>query len=240
MAIAFVQSGQHQNGGSGLTTCAVTLTNPVGAGNMLCISVGYAASGSTSLLSSITDDKSNTYTILDFTADTTEQYFWHSNYILNITNGAQVITAHLPAAPVFASILVDEFSGVLTAAAIDGHLISARQVVSAGANTITSGNITTTTNGDLIYSAAVDINGNSTAWSAGTGFALRQNITGIFATESQVQGTAGAIAGKFGFTTGTSQPYVNYVMAFKAAGGSTAPVGQIIRVNQAIKRASYF
>ena len=218
MSIAYVQGSTHQNGGTSSTTVAVTLTGPIGSGHMVCVSVGWAGSSGADTITGITDDKGNTYTLVDHLHDSTDGYDWQSAYMLNVTNGAQTITATISTSRSFATILVDEFSGVATSSAIDGHHINNQVTLAAGTNSVTSTAITTTANGDLVYGSAVNITGGGTE-SAGTGFTLAQHTSGAFITEYQAQPTAGSIASTF--TSTATSSWLTYVMAFKASSNLT-------------------
>lgn len=210
MTWANVQSGIQQNGNTSSTTVAVTLASPVGNGNLICVSVGYA-SGTLST-PTVTDDKGNTYNAVDGAVNSATAYCWLTFYLAGIANGPKTITATFSGAQSYATIVVDEFSGGATGVALDGHAINAQNGPS-GTDSVTSGSITPTTNGDLIYGSSVNIGGSGST--SGTGFTSGQNVASSFNTEYETQATVGAVAATL-TPTGSSW-FVTALMAFKPA-----------------------
>jgi hypothetical protein len=129
----------------------------------------FAWIGSGVTISSITDDKSNSYTVEDTTAVTSN---FASFYALNLTNGPSKITVTLSGASTFLRMVSDEFSGIATSAALDQHALNTLTAVS-GANSITSGNVTTAQSGELIYGGYKDRTGVTVV--PGTGFIGTEN-----------------------------------------------------------------
>jgi hypothetical protein len=222
VAITYVQGNAHLNGATSSSTVAVTLASAVGNGNMLVVSVGFVDSGTESV-SSITDDKSNTYTLSPSKVHNANAAFsYQTGYVLNVTNAPITITATLAAAEAFLAIVVDEFSGV-SSVGFDGSVGQAQNTPGTGTDAVTSTAITPTVNGDLIYGSAVSI--ASSGISAGTGFTQRQNVSSTYITESLIQGTAGSIAATFTDTSATDNNCA-IVLAFKAAAATSLPPGQ--------------
>lgn len=206
---AYIQGNITQNGNTGLNACDVTLAAPVGNGNMLCVMVGWLSSTSTF---TVTDDKGNTYTQVNRV--TGGGYGWASFYCLNITNAPTVITGNNSIFDTFGMTLVDEFSGVLSAAALDGSNMTNNVTGTNTTDGVTSGNYTTTANGNLLYGATVNLNGAGTLVK-GTGFSQCQ-ISGVdFNSEYRVQASAGLTASTF--TGTTSGAFSTGGMAFKHA-----------------------
>src|SRR6185437_15512839 len=117
---------QSANGGSNASaaSCSATFGAAVGSGHLI---AGFAfwpeAGGTTLLLSSISDDKGNTYTIVDKVSATpigTNRDF-ASFYCANVTNAPTVIMANFSPSTNLIAILVDEYSGVATVSPLDGH-----------------------------------------------------------------------------------------------------------------------
>lgn len=214
--VARVQGNLHQNGAANIATVAVTLVSTVGVGNTIVVAVGTATPGNSPIVFTCADDKANTYTAVD-SGPPGNNFQWASFYLQNITNAPQTITVAIDAGASnrqFSTIIATEFSGVAAVSPLDGHNINNFQ---AGVNTtdgITSGSVTTTTNGDLIWGASVNLSGSSTLVH-GTGFTLDQNSGIDFVTEYLVQGTAGAVAATWTGTTADS--FSSLVMALKAA-----------------------
>lgn len=208
-----VQGNLHSNGAGASTTVAVTLGATVGSAHMLAVCVAWGNSLVSDVVNSITDDKSNTYTIVDTVRDATNSETFVSAYAFNITNAPITITATLNASRNFNGILVDEFSGILTTNPIDGHAMQVQAAPGTGANAITSGNFTTASNGDLIYGCNVDTAGPGDA-NSGTGFTQDLFLSNGFVTEHKVQSSAGSVAATFTATTGTDG-FITGGMGFK-------------------------
>ena len=132
MAIAHVQSG-------GAAAGAFTFGTTVGSGHTVCVAVAPSGASGTP---TVTDDKSNTYTLVtDATSGSDGVWLF---FAANITNGPQTITATLAGATFF-FVGGDEFSGVSNRQ--DGFNANA-----AFPNPPTStGTWATSLNGDLIW-----------------------------------------------------------------------------------------
>lgn len=212
MAFALVQAGSNSNNGG--TDVAVTLS-AVASGNLL-IGCAVFANGSGQAVSGVTDDKSNTYTLgtaaVDVADAITVQAFWCGN----ITNAPTIITVTVDGAANPLGAIVEEWSGCF-AAADPNDDESANVQASPGTNTdaITSGTITTTVAGDLIWGACRKIGGVGISIpGAGTGFT--QGTTAILTrTEYQTQAAAGATAATY--TAIQDAPMITVGVALKAA-----------------------
>jgi hypothetical protein len=223
MAFAHVQGNSNATGGATQTTIAVTLGAAVGVGNHICGYFEGALGGSISI-SSITDDKSNNYTIVDTLLDTTTNVLSASSfYLLNITNAPITITVTLSSAAAFLNVLVDEFSGAV--AGLDVHAINLQANPATTANTVTSGSVTASSSGSLVFGATAN---QGTSATTGTGFTAGQvgePAGDDFAyTEYILSRAAGAVAATF--TATTSDDFLTAIMVF----GPPAPVllyGQI-------------
>src|SRR5262252_2344343 len=127
--------------GSG-TSANVSFGVAVGSGDVVC-GLFITASGSGGTPSSVTDDKSNSYTIVDSIiagpSGLSSWSFWGGPF----TNGPTTITVTMSVTQALLWILIDEFSpGGSGTAVLDGH--------NAGTNNTpnpTSGNFTTAVNG---------------------------------------------------------------------------------------------
>src|SRR6266850_719438 len=121
------------------------------SGNMVIVAVNNAAAGTPS---SVTDDKSNTYTLGPFGADANQQNFIY--FAAGVTNGPHIITVNYSSAIGFVSAVVSEYSGIATSSPIDGTCSGGTGTGcknSTGSSTsATPGSMTTATAGDLIYS----------------------------------------------------------------------------------------
>lgn len=217
--MAFVHVQGNAAGAAGpAASIGVTLGAAVGSGNLV---VGWCSWGSATLtvLTSVTDDKGNTYTISAKQADAANTQSVGFFFLGNITNGPTVFTANFSPNQNFLQIGVDEYSGVLAAAdPSDSHAISAAvQTGSVAADFLSSGNFTTAVNGDLIWGATVDTSTVALA-TGGTGYTRRTTNTSQCdsASEDKTQATAGSVAATF--TAGAvGGRYMTYGAGFKPA-----------------------
>jgi hypothetical protein len=212
MAFTRVQGGANFTGGSGVSTIAVTLGSTVGVGNNIC---GYfeGALGTGISILSITDDKSNNYTIADQQLDSNNVLRAASFYLANITNSPITITITLSATATFLNIVVDEFAGPVTVPPV--HAINSQLNVATTSNAITSGSVTAPSAGSLVFSATGN-QGNSNA-TTGAGFTsgqVSEPAGDDFAyTEYILSRAAGAVAGTF-TANATGDNYQTIVMVF--------------------------
>jgi hypothetical protein len=114
MTISHVQGAIGPDTASGsVSSVCVTLTSTVGFGNFVCGAVVFGQSGASApTLSSVKDDKGNTYTVVDTFYDNTNFECTATFYLANITNGPKTITATLAAAsPGYVRMVAAEYSG---------------------------------------------------------------------------------------------------------------------------------
>jgi hypothetical protein len=214
------QSG-YEFSGTADATFSLTLPGTVTSGNMVACFVGFAGNPASSL-ASFTDDKSNAYNVVDAAFDVGDNRSWISLYLTNITNTPQTLTANFSPSMPDPLMICDEYSGVAAVSPLDGHTAQHQAAVGTGTDALTSGSITTTVNGDLIYAAELQDTGAGATVNAGTAYTLRQvPITGI-SSEDKTQATAGAVAGTF-TTTASGNNFITGVMAFKPSGGGSTP-----------------
>lgn len=215
--------------GTATTSNTVALTgSAITPGNLVVGAVQWGNNPVQTILS-IQDDKGNNYTVADTTSDGPAGQAEATFYLSNVpAGGPSTITVTFSAATNFRRILWDEFSGVATASPVDGHVINLN-AGSTSTDAITSTNITTTANGDLIWSVYFDDLGGVT-WTPGTGFSIIDQApttdNAPMGSERRTQSTAGTTAGTW--TQGTSGSAVAGVIAFKAAtsGGTTTLFAQ--------------
>lgn len=210
MPAAYVKSGANIDFGA--TTVAVTLTSVTAASAL----VAFCSWLSTTItLTSITDSKSQTWTLLDNPTTNTGDGRAASGYTLNVGAGNTTITMTLSAG-VTAEIHAIEFSGVATSAAADGHTAQAQSNPGTGANAETSGAITTTTAGDAVAGCTFDMSNTDAGATVGTGFTIA--ATGTYGkSEYQIQSAAGSIAATFTEDDASCES-VTLVLALLAAG----------------------
>ena len=221
---AFVQHvdiNQFGQGGSNITSLLIRLPNLTLANN--CVVVSIANSGPATV-SSVTDDKGNTYTIAK--SETDGGYLVSVYVAQGVTAGARLITVTFSGATDFISAKVTEFAGIATSGAVDatsGNI--------ANSTTITAGSITPTQTGDLLYQVGFQDTGVAPAASSFT-VGSQSNIAwafvpggvsiwdGSYAQYGQYNSTS-AIDPTL--TVNTPQNYLSVALALKAASAGTTP-----------------
>jgi RHS repeat-associated protein len=220
-----VQSAQCFPGAAG-PTFSCTFGAPVQGGDAVLVGFTNDTSGAATAVASCTDDQSDPFTVTDQVND--PQYVQNAGtaFGVGLTAGAQTVTCTLNGnASCCLTLTIEEYSGVATAAsALDSHNIR----LQASTTTPASPTITTSANGELIWSylQATFCSSNPTI-SVGGGFTLRADNQGV-ADADAVQAAASAIA--VGFSSSVSCNYVTAVIALKAAapgGGSGGSGGSV-------------
>ena len=145
-------------------------------------------------------------------------------YMQNIVGGvASSVTATFAASatPSVSAVSCHEIAGRATASSLDKTAWNTQNFTGTGTDYITSGNVTTTTNGQYLFCATHEEFGDAT--SAGTGFTgdtlgAQQVITEHLTND---QPSAGSIACLF--TPSGTGGYITGLMSFKAATGPVTP-----------------
>jgi hypothetical protein len=128
--------------------------------------------------------------------------------------GTATITLTVTGGTASVNLMCHNISGT-AASPYDAGTLVVQASPGSGTNAVTTGNVTTTVNGDYLFVGTWDVGGNSSSIAAGTGYTLRDQISvGGRTTESQVQTSAGAVAGTFTPTGGTADTWLNGIMAF--------------------------
>jgi len=212
-AIAYVQSVTNMNDATG-TTLSQAFRAPVTAGNLIVAAVSWDSTGSAGTLT-CSDNLGNSYTTMTVWNDASTLQTLAVCYAPNITGGSATVTATLSATHITRRMVVSEYSGVATSNPVDVSAGVNGTAGSTAANAITSGSITPTLDGDLIYGATMDTGGVTTI-APGTGFTQRNFINlKDLTVQDQIQTTATPVASTMTF--GTAHRYVATVIAFKAA-----------------------
>jgi len=182
--------------------------------------------GSTNALTSVTDDQSNTYSLVTAITDNTNNGVVQLFYKENVTN-VTTVTAHFTSSSQV-RVAISNYTGIATTSAIDGNTGQVQTTPGTGANIITTGTFTPTTNGDLIYGGCSQAFGGAIVYTAGTSpNAFTQRASNLSTdndslfTEDFIQTTAASIAATMGQTANFTT--MSAVAAFKAA-VSGAPV----------------
>lgn len=210
------------SGASSASSVSCTLGAAVGSGSDVLGMVSWDSTGVT--LSSVTDDKGNTYALEATVTNVADGQNYAAYSRTNITNAPITITANFSAGVDFRAVTAEEFSGGSTASTDerDGHTGQYQGTPGTGTDAVTSGNITTSVNGDLIWSgvgsrAADSSPAIGTSFTNGSGMQNNLRIN----TEYRTQSTAGSVAG-----TWTQSPtpggVSTFVIALKPSGGVAA------------------
>jgi len=199
---------------AGSTTIAQAFRGPVTAGNLIVAAVTWDTVSTVGTLT-CSDNLGNAYTTLTIWNDATTFQALGICYAPNIAGGSATITATLSTSQVTRRIIASEYRGVATSGVVDVSTGVGGATGTTTANAITSGSVTPTKDGDLIYGAVMDTGGTG-ASSPGTGFTQR-NFTNLkdLAVEDFQQLTAAPVAATWTF--GTAHRYDAAVIAFKAA-----------------------
>jgi len=145
-----------------VTTFSISLS-AVGSGNAICGALEFVGSTGTTSITTIVDDAGspNTYTkstVTQLVADGNSMVMF---YLANVTGGPTTITVNGNGGATlnFCRFVVSEFSGVLTASALDvgfGNPVGQSNVATT-TDLIKSPSVTTLADGDLIYAATCNI-----------------------------------------------------------------------------------
>lgn len=218
MPAAYVQSASG-DWSSGTTFTASITTS---AANLLAVLVWVYSSNASDKFSSIADDASSTYTLIDVRSDAVGGVASsiRTFYVKNVSAGAKVVTVTATDGSLTgARVMIHEYSGCDTSSPLDQHTTANQNNPGTGADAVTTGSVTTTTNGQAIFAATLDVFQSGTAPSAGTGYTGRLSFTTnvLGASESQIQAAAGAIAGTFtAAVSDTNSNYQSAIATFKA------------------------
>ncbi len=211
MAGVFVQA--KTGTGTVGTSLVVTFDSSTAGGNL--IFVGAANDGgSADVVTSITDNKSNTYTFIAGAS----QYSRHGEgwYAKNISGGAShAVTINFTGNAAFVGQIL-EYSGLDTTAPLDASGSG------FGDSTTVTFNIITTNADDTIVGF---VYGTGAAWTPGSGYTERSDANNG-ATEDKNVASTGTYAVNW---TNTGVVWVAEGAAFKAAGGAATVVQDLIQ-----------
>lgn len=226
-----VQSASPANvQGTALDAYILRLPNPTLAGNAV---IGWCQFSSGHGANSVTasDDKNDTFIPI-----LTQPGFGDANqniqafYALNVAPGARNITFHFNGgSPTFISCAASEFYNVAISGAFDGSTQNG-----GTATSVTAGNFNTTTDGDLIFQAAInDGPGHVTgAWTQGSSpwVLLTADLTDGTASQYQVQAVHSAINPTLSMSPAGT--FLSVAFALKSAHAGTPPPPGIRIVHQ--------
>jgi len=192
------------------TSFAATFASTTGAGNTIILSVAY--SGANPSLS-VSDDEGNSYSNAVQTYDGSRNHGSAILYASSIKGGSTAtVNVNFGSQVTHIALTVHEYTGLASAGAVD----AATGQPGVG-GTPWSGSVTTTSNGDLVFSSTVeDTNGSSDTFTVGTAFTKRIDLGSAagYADEDQVQVSAGPITGAWSLSP-SGLSWVTNVAAFK-------------------------
>ena len=205
-AIGYVQGAYATPGTASSMSLAFSSAQTAGDLNVLIVAWG----DSTSTVASVVDSKGNTYAaagaITASSGNESQQIFYAKN-VVAASAGANTVTVTFSNSVIQAEVRMAEYSGIDTAAPLDGF----SGAVGTGL-TQNSGSLTTTNANDLLVAG----NGlASVTTAAGTGYTLRMTTGEGEILEDETVATAGSYSA--GSTQQTSGYWLIQVAAFKAA-----------------------
>jgi len=204
--------------GTSLATPAFNVgsTDPV-AGSTIAVAISWGEIPGTSL-SSVTDNAGgNSYSVVSSTqvdnGGAATRIAIYAAHNINTTT-AFVVTANFSASSNTPFIAAAEAMGV-DVSPRDQSTGQSQSAPGEGTNAVTSGAVTTTTDGQFIF-AATRSQGSISTISPGTNFTGIASVGGQFRTEYRIQPSAGSQAGTFTSNNGAST-WLTSVATFKAA-----------------------
>lgn len=222
-APAHVQSPAAATAFSG-TTINLAYGSNVTAGNLLVCHI-YANHG----ISSVADSRSQTFSSAVNVTDSST-YSIATFYYANTTGGADTVTVTFAGTITYASLQCSEYSGVATASPLDQTASNIQTDPGTATDAVTSGSVTTTTNGQLIVGFSTALVVGAGTLSAGTNYTGRTNVFGDTLYADRVQTSAGSIAATFTTNHATSD-YITLISTFKeAVAASSARRGTLLGV----------
>lgn len=220
MAAAHVQS-KSAISVAAVTSLSVSFAATVGVGSVVCGHCYWGAS--TDIVTSIADDKSNAYTVVDSQLNIqSDGRSAKSFYRANLTNGPITVTMSLSSSTQYVMLAVHEASGLDTSAPLDKNRTASQAGVS-GTNAITTGSVTPVADGEYIYAGVAEAFATHSGayYTAGTtvAYTKREEVfngsaLGDIASESFIQTTAGAIAGTW-TPTDANNDSATFILTFK-------------------------
>lgn len=222
-APAHVQSPTAATAFSGTSINLAYGSNVTAGGLLVCyINANHGISG-------VADSRSQTFTAAVNVTDNAT-YSLAIFYYANTTAGADTVTVTFLGAITYASLQCSEYSGVATSSPLDKFASNSQTDPGTASNAVTSGSVTTTTDGQLIVGWTSALVVGTETITAGTGFTGRTNVFGDTLHEDQVQATAGAIAATFTNSLATADN-ITLIATFKASTVASLQRGLLLGVN---------
>ncbi|HEY5667894.1 MAG TPA: hypothetical protein VIR03_01890 [Candidatus Saccharimonadales bacterium] len=209
--VSFVQASGNTTGSASASTITSTFSANVTAGNLIVVAVSWSPGSS---VYSCSDNLGNTYANVTSVNDATNTQSLAVCYAANIVGGNATVTVTFGGSVAWRRIAMAEYHGASTTP-LDTFTANV-----AGATTApdgaTSGSVTTTAPGDLVFGAFEDTGATKIA-GPGTGFAQRYwlNSTDTI-IEDHNMAAAGSVAATATFSSSSSR-YDGIVVTFKRA-----------------------
>jgi hypothetical protein len=217
-APAQVQSAAAINDASG-ASIAQAFTSANTAGDLIVVAVSWG----TSPAPTVSDTAGNTYVSATAAYSAAGNQSLAIFYAANVHAGSNTVTANFAGSTPYRRILVSEYSGVAKTTPLDVTATNQGTATNAP-NNATSGSATTAIAGELLFGAMENWDAKF-AFSAGTGFTLRNSVSDVgvieTAIEDTLQASAGSAAATFTFTQGDA--YIAEMAAFKPGVNGTPP-----------------
>jgi len=212
------QASNSDASGAGHTSFSATFGSATTSGNTIIFGVTFCGANPTI---TATDSQGNTYTEAIRTYDSGHSQGSAIFYSTNITGGqSTTVLVQFGDGVAYLALGIHEYSGIATVTPLDGT-----SGTLGNGTSLSSGGITTTANGDLIFSAAVeDSAGSGDTLTAGSGFVRRVDLAdaAAYADEDQIQSLAGTISASWTLSP-PGLDWIADVAAFKAASGPPSP-----------------
>jgi hypothetical protein len=239
-------SGVNTSTTSNITNVTAT-TGAVAVGDvMLVMTFWDTGNGGTSAV--VTDSLGNIYTRVTTAlsdANNNKSEVWFANITVA---GTPTVTARVNPSPggttaAWWALVADPFSGGSASSVTDGSNRATNNSLGTGTDANTSGSITPTVSGDLIWTGCGNGNGGTQPGTVGTGFTLNTTSLGsqFIRTGYRVQATAAAVAGTFTGTNTNDIMDVHVVAITTGTGGggvAARPMSRIQIQQAALIRAS--
>jgi hypothetical protein len=213
-----------------------TFTSNVIAGNVIAVFVTWVSTSNT--LTGITDNcntggTSNTYTVVDNPTTSTLGRAAMAYAVIGKSGSCTVRADFSGSQGNF--IIIHEISGIDTSSPLDNnqHKITAQEDPGNDTDAVSSGQITTTQNGDYIFGASINDTGNDATPVAGTGFNQRISDTGSsqdFTSEDKNQTSSGNISATFTNPGASWADFITGIMAFKPASGGAGSTNPYVKI----------
>jgi hypothetical protein len=185
------------------TTLSLAFPSNTQAGDLLLVAFDY---DSNATLASLTDSQGNVFTEVGSQLSSPGGGLSRVYYAKNIKGGADTVKVTLSASSSYLELYLNEYSGINTTNPIDAEVGA-----SGNAGAVSSGSVTTTAAGDIIYGYCL----GDWACTVGSGFTARSTLNGNL-IEDETAGSAGSYAA----TGSANNGWTMQMVALKPASAS--------------------